>query len=74
MHDEDKLEMASSLWHRKAMGGWEFNAIVVPEVEVLFILLETLHEGLPVLHDICMFMAIDVHTVYLLPIPPPQLA
>ena len=70
--DKDKSETASGLWDREAMGEWELIPIVVIEVEALFVLLEVLHEGGPVLYDVVMFMAINIHTILPLPISPSQ--
>ena len=41
-------------------------------MEASFVLLEVLHEGGPVLYDVVTFMAINMHTVLLLPILPSQ--
>lgn len=72
MRYKDKLKMASSLGHMKATGRWELHPIVIPEVKTLFILLKMIHKHGPVLHNVFAFMAIDVHTILLLPVLPSQ--
>ena len=75
MGDENKSEMASSPGHREAMGAGELVPVFVPEVETSFILLEALNESIPILHNVFVFVAINVHTIFLLPILlPSQLA
>ena len=46
---------------------------VVPSVKLAFILLETIDKGLPIFHNILMFMTINIHST-MLAIPPSQFA
>ena len=72
MRYEDESKTASGLGDMKAMGGREFLPIVIPEVEAVFVLLETLHKGGSILHNVFALMTINIHTVFLSPIPPSQ--
>ena len=53
MRYEDESKTASGLRDMKATGGREFLPIVIPEVKAAFVLLETLHKGGPIVHNVC---------------------
>jgi hypothetical protein len=72
MCDKDKSESANCPGYRKARGGGELLPIIIPEVKALFILLEMLNKGIPVLNNVFMFVTINIHTILLPPIPPSQ--
>jgi hypothetical protein len=72
MRYENESETVISLRNREGKRGGELLPIVVPELETMFVLLEALHESVPVQHDVFTFVAINVHTGFLLPIFPAQ--
>jgi hypothetical protein len=63
MRYENKLEIVN--------GSWEFVTIVVPNVEVPFILLESINKSVSIFHHIFMLVAIDIHPILLFSIFPP---
>ena len=71
---EDKSKTAYGTWDRETGRMLEFIPIIIPKMKMPLIFGKSINKGLPVFHNIFTFMAINIHTVLISSIPPPQLA
>jgi hypothetical protein len=63
---EDEAETTRcfvSLWHSKGRQVWELVPIVVPNMEALLVLAESFNKFLSVVHNVDLFVAINIHSV-----------
>ena len=68
MCDRDKSKTAA--WDRKSVWLWELDAIIVPFMEATFVFFPAADKSMMIFHHIVPFVAINIHSVFQLPIPP----
>jgi len=66
----DRDELKATAWDLKAIWPQEFDAIIVPFLEATFVFFPVADKSTTIFHNIVSFMAIDIHAISHLPIPP----
>ena len=74
MFYEDKSKTAYGTSDKETGRTLEFVPIIIPKMEMPLVFGKLINKGLPVFHNVFAFMAINIHTVLMSSIPPPQLA